>query len=53
MSNFYPSPIAVDGKQYPTVEHFFQSQKFVGTPHELEIIKAGKPVEAFRMGQSR
>jgi ribA/ribD-fused uncharacterized protein len=53
MSNFYPSPITIDGKHYSTVEHYFQSQKFVGSAHELEIIKAAKPVEAFRLGQSR
>ena len=23
MSNFYPSPIEVDGKTYPTSEHYF------------------------------
>lgn len=33
MSNFYPSAIQVDGKAYPTVEHYFQSQKFVGSEH--------------------
>lgn len=52
-SNFYPSPITVDGQLYPTVEHFFQAQKFVGTEQEARIRNAPKPVEAFRLGQSR
>lgn len=53
MSNFYPSPITIDGKQYATVEHFFQSQKFVGTAYEMDIIKASSPKNAFDMGRSR
>ncbi|KAF9577521.1 hypothetical protein BGW38_007217, partial [Lunasporangiospora selenospora] len=27
-SNFYPSPIFVDGLEWPTTEHYFQAQKF-------------------------
>lgn len=27
LSNFYPSPIEVNGKKYDTVEHFFQASK--------------------------
>lgn len=29
-SNYYSSPILVDGITYPTVEHYFQAQKFLG-----------------------
>jgi ribA/ribD-fused uncharacterized protein len=36
-SNFYPAEIVVDGREYPTSEHYFQSKKFEGTPHEEEI----------------
>ncbi len=28
-SNFYPSPIVIDGYRWPTVEHYFQAQKFI------------------------
>jgi ribA/ribD-fused uncharacterized protein len=28
LSNFAPSPILIDGRWYPTVEHYYQSQKF-------------------------
>lgn len=27
LSNFHPSPVVVDGKEYPTVEHAFQAMK--------------------------
>jgi ribA/ribD-fused uncharacterized protein len=29
-SNFYPSPIDIEGTQYPTNEHFYQALKFLG-----------------------
>ena len=38
-SNFYPSPITIDGVRYPTVEHYYQAQKFLGpdaTPRSIE-----------------
>lgn len=28
-SNFYESPIKVDGRLYPTTEHFYQARKFI------------------------
>jgi ribA/ribD-fused uncharacterized protein len=33
-SNFSPHPIRLKGKTWPTSEHFFQAQKFAGTPDE-------------------
>jgi len=33
-SNFYKSKMIVDGKEYLTVEHFYQSKKFEGTVFE-------------------
>lgn len=27
LSNFYPSPMEIDGKKYDTVEHFYQASK--------------------------
>lgn len=37
LSNFFVSPFTLEGKEYQTVEHYFQSQKFKGTPHEESI----------------
>lgn len=50
-SNFAPYPITLNGKVWPTNEHFFQAQKFVGTPHEEEIWLAPSPMEAAKMGR--
>jgi ribA/ribD-fused uncharacterized protein len=52
-SNFSPHPIKVNGKQWPTSEHFFQAQKFAGTEHEEEIRRANSPMIAARLGRSR
>lgn len=37
LSNFSRHAIFIDGRIWPTVEHFYQAQKFVGTPHEEAI----------------
>lgn len=37
-SNFSPYPIAQDGFDWPTVEHYYQAQKFVGTIAAGEVI---------------
>ena len=52
-SNFAAFPIEVDGKQWPTVEHYFQAQKFFGTEHEEAIRNSESPMIAARMGRSR
>ena len=52
-SNFASSPIELDGRTWPTVEHWFQSQKFSGTEHEEAIRTASSPTIAARMGRSR
>lgn len=52
-SNFSPHPIALKGKRWPTSEHYFQAQKFVGTPDEEEVRLAKSPMIAARMGRSR
>jgi ribA/ribD-fused uncharacterized protein len=51
-SNFYPSPIELEGKTWPTVEHYFQAKKFEGTPMEEKIRNAETPKEAKRLGRS-
>ena len=45
-------PILVDGVTYPSTEHYFQSQKFVGTPIEEKIRTTIDPVEAKKIGTS-
>lgn len=52
-ANFSPHPIRLKGKTWPTSEHYFQAQKFAGTPLEEEIRKVKKPGIAFRKGNSR
>lgn len=52
-SNFSPYPIVLDGKRWPTSEHYFQAMKFAGTPHAEEIRKARKPSLAAEMGRDR
>lgn len=52
-SNFYKSPIKLDGKTWPTVEHYFQAQKFKDVEHQKEIRKANTPMIAARMGRDR
>lgn len=52
-SNFSPHPIKLKGKTWPTSEHYFQAQKFAGTPDEEEVRQAKSPMVAARMGRSR
>lgn len=54
-SNFSAHPISLDGKRWPTTEHYFQAQKFVGTDDAYveEIRKATSPMIAARLGRSR
>src|SRR4051794_34231194 len=37
LSNFSPHPVKLKGKTWPTSEHYFQAQKFAGTPDEEEV----------------
>lgn len=53
LSNFYAAETVVDSCVYPTNEHFFQSQKFIGTQHEIDIINSASPAESAKMGKSR
>lgn len=52
-SNFSPHPIVLKGVIWPTSEHYFQAQKFAGTPDEEEVRRAKSPMIAARMGRSR
>src|SRR3712207_4094362 len=52
-SNFARSWFSLKGKIWPTVEHYFQAQKFAGTEYEEGIRLAKSPMIAKRMGRSR
>ena len=52
-SNFSPRPFELDGRIWPTSEHYFQAQKFPDTEHEEAIRLAKSPMIAARMGRSR
>ena len=52
-SNFAPYGIEVDGAYFPTVEHYFQAQKFIGTEQSDRVWRARSPKEAARLGRDR
>jgi hypothetical protein len=52
-SNFAAIPIKLQGKVWPTSEHYFQAQKFAGTGHAEAIRKTRSPMIAARMGRDR
>lgn len=52
-SNFASFPILLDGKLWPTTEHYFQAQKFAGTEHAEQIRLEFSPMKAARMGRDR
>jgi ribA/ribD-fused uncharacterized protein len=52
-SNFSPHPISLNGKTWQTSEHYFQAQKFAGTPAEEEVRLAESPMFAAQIGRSR
>ena len=51
LSNFYKSDFRIGSFIYPTVEHYFQSQKSISHHEKLEIIMADTPKEAKDMGK--
>ena len=49
-----PSPIVVDGKRYPTVEHYFQAMKYPGDLQWQEAIRvADKGLKARQLGEDK
>ena len=52
-SNFTAFPIDIEGKTWPTSEHYFQAQKFAGTEHEELIRSELSPMVAAKMGRDR
>ena len=52
-SNFSSHGFVLDGAWWPTSEHYFQAQKFAGTPYADPIRQAKSPMIAARLGRSR
>lgn len=52
-SNFSTHGIELKGVWWRTTEHYFQAQKFAGTPHEEAVRLAKTPKEAAAMGRDR
>jgi ribA/ribD-fused uncharacterized protein len=53
LSNFSPPGLELNGVYWPTVEHFFQAQKFPDPGVQDRIRRAATPKEARSLGQSR
>jgi len=52
-SNFAPYPIKLDGKRWPTSEHYFQAHKFLDAAVRERIRRTASPMEAAKLGRSR
>jgi ribA/ribD-fused uncharacterized protein len=52
-SNFSKHSFTIGDRQWPTVEHYFQAQKFPGTPQEEAIRLAPDPMTAKNRGNER
>ena len=52
-SNFAPSPMVIRGKRYASVEHYFQSMKFVSPMWQEAIRVAPTPARAKQLGASK
>ena len=53
LTNFARLPIEVDGKTWPTTEHYFQAQKFHDEAYREHIRMAETPRIAADLGRSR
>lgn len=52
-SNFAAFPIRLDGRTWPTSEHYFQALKFLDKAHQEAIRREKSPMKAARMGRDR
>ncbi|MGL5196455.1 MAG: NADAR family protein, partial [Chroococcales cyanobacterium] len=52
-SNFSRHGFELDGVWWPTSEHYFQAQKFAGTPDAEQIRQVKTPKDAAKMGRDR
>eukprot|EP01065_Artemidia_motanka_P049346 TRINITY_DN8157_c0_g1_i1.p1 TRINITY_DN8157_c0_g1~~TRINITY_DN8157_c0_g1_i1.p1 ORF type:complete len:1505 (+),score=437.53 TRINITY_DN8157_c0_g1_i1:80-4594(+) len=53
LSTWHSAPLVVAGVTWPTLEHYFQGQKFAGTPDEDEIRAAPSCEVATEWGRQR
>lgn len=53
LCNFSAHGFMLDDRYWPTVEHYFQAQKFAGTEHEERIRVSRTPKQAKNLGQDR
>ena len=54
LSNFSSHGFQLDGAYWPTVEHYFQAQKFPSQPaYQERIRRARSPKDAKALGRSR
>jgi hypothetical protein len=53
LSNFYRAPFELDGRSWPTVEHYYQAQKFTDEAYAERIRLAASPREAKTLGQTQ
>lgn len=51
LSNFYPSPFVLDGRKWPTVEHYFQAQKTLSLKEQERIRQLKSPFLAKKVGR--
>jgi N-glycosidase YbiA len=49
LSHFWPAPIAIDGQEWPTVEHYYQAQKSADAGYRDAIRQAATPGMAKRL----
>ncbi len=52
-SNFAPYPIMLDGKRWPTSEHYYQAQKYADPAVQEQIRQEKEPMLAARVGRDR
>ncbi|WP_369184621.1 NADAR family protein [Streptomyces sp. Y1] len=50
-SNFSAHEVVLDGLLWPTSEHYYQAQKFLGTRQAELIRRAGTPLRAAELGR--
>jgi ribA/ribD-fused uncharacterized protein len=53
LSNFSAHAVDIDGRIWPTSEHYFQAQKFVGTELEEAVRQLASPMDAAAAGRRR
>jgi ribA/ribD-fused uncharacterized protein len=52
LSNFYNAIFELEGKHWPTVEHYYQAAKATTVEDRDRIAAAGHPAEALKLGRA-